>query len=258
MRPRLHVALALAMLAGCGRSSGFLPDASSVSEHAFRMEISAERYSRSVSGSSSVGSLFCLIPMGNGAYKDAMAALHAEAKLRTNEVLENVRADHAFLPFLLYCDDQLIVSADVYQVTPAGTHARSEPPPEAAASFGTSFSRASASDSFSTPSNPYVISPGGASGADAGPRDPETCERAFAELTPDMPSLLRTILPNARFMEAPPKAAFLAACTGQVDDVQLCLKATFLRSHMEPCRGAFRDLSSDQRARLFGAFLREW
>ena len=126
MRVRLYVsALALATLAGCGRNSGFLRDANTVNEHQFRMEIAAQRYARSASGSSSIGSLFCLIPMSNGAYRDAMAALHADAKLQTNEVLENIREDHAFVSYILYCEDNLIVSADVYQVTPVSSASRS-------------------------------------------------------------------------------------------------------------------------------------
>ena len=125
MRVKFHVAtLALAALTGCGRNSGFLRDANTVNEHQFRMEIAAQRYARSVSGSSSIGSLFCIIPMSNGAYKDAMAALHAEAKLQMNEVIENIREDHAFIAYVFYCEDDLILSADVYQVTPASAAGR--------------------------------------------------------------------------------------------------------------------------------------
>jgi hypothetical protein len=120
MRMKLGLsAVAFAMLVGCGRNSGFLRDANTANEHQFRMELAAQRYSRSVAGSSSIRSILCLIPMSNGAYKDAMASLHAQARLQTNEVLENIREDHAFLSYLVYCEDSLIISADVYDVVPA-------------------------------------------------------------------------------------------------------------------------------------------
>jgi hypothetical protein len=176
------------MLAGCGPKSGFLRDANAPSEHQFRTEIAAQRYSRSVSGASSVGALFCVLPMRNGAYKDAMAALHAEAKLQTNEVLENIREDHAFSAYVLYCEDNLILSADVYEVIPVGAPApvRSAKcgdcdPPYSIDSQGRQIFKpecVSASEQFE-PSDPYIrpsrsyVPPatwGGDAGAEA--RDP--------------------------------------------------------------------------------------
>jgi hypothetical protein len=130
MRRALTVGLFL--VAGCGRTSGFLRDANSINEHQFRMEIAAQGYARSVSGSSTIGLLFCIFPMKNGAYKDAMAALHAEAKLQTNEVIESIREDHAFIAYIFYCEDRLIISADVYGVAAVATPAQAQHPQRSA------------------------------------------------------------------------------------------------------------------------------
>ena len=125
-RMRRALTVGLFLVAGCGRTSGFLRDANSINEHQFRMEIAARRYARSVSGSLTIGFFFCMIPMKNGAYKDAMAALHAEAKLQTNEVIENIREDHAFIAYVFYCEDRLIISADVYEVAAVATPAQAQ------------------------------------------------------------------------------------------------------------------------------------
>jgi hypothetical protein len=265
MRDRLLVFSLLAALVGCGRISGSFLSASSANEHQFRMEIAAQRYARSVSGSASVGSILCAIPTGGGAYRTAMAALHAEAQLKTNEVLVNIREDHTFLTLLLYCEDDLILSADVYEVIPVVVPARGYALPERASNFPSTAARPSAAESsfeptdpYLPPSNPYPPPPGPVGDAGLRASDPEICERAHTQLSADLPAVFRAIFPDARFVEAPPKAAFVAACVQQVDDVQLCLQAGFLKSHLAPCRAAFRDLTPEQRTRLFGTFLREW
>jgi hypothetical protein len=273
MRVRSYVpAVAFAILAGCGHSSGFLRDASTAGEAQLRMEIAAQRYARSVSGSSSIGSVFCLIPLGNGAYRDAMAALHAQAKLQTNEVLQNIREDHAFVPYVLYCEDNLIVSADVYEVIAAAPPGEARggrggdcDPPYSIDSQGRKLFRTECLSSEKLePSDPYIPpsspnAPPTTRLGDAGaPRDPGLCERAFARLDVDVRDPFRSIFPNARFVDAPPRAAFVDACAEQGDDVQLCLQPSFLKLHLEACRAEFRQMNPDQRSRLFGTFLREW
>jgi hypothetical protein len=259
------VLLAGLAFVGCGHS-GFVHDANSVDAHQFRMEISAQRYLRSVSGAASIAYVFCAIPTNGGAYRSAMAALHAEAQLKTNEVLTNIREDHTFLTLLLYCEDDLILSADVYEVVPVLAPEHSAARAEEASNFPAPALRPSPSDSFEPadpyvpPSNPYPPAPSAQATGDAGPRtrDPEVCERAYEHLTTDLPSVFHTIFPDARFALAPAKAGFVAACVEQVDDVQLCLQSTFLKTHLAPCRAAFRDMTPEQRTRLFGTFLREW
>ena len=95
---------------------------------------------------------------------------------------------------------------------------------------------------------------------DAPPRvsDPALCERAYPRLNADLPSAFYTLFPYAKFIDAPPKDAFVAACREQVDDVQICLQATFLKSDLEGCRRVFRALTPEQTKQLFGTFLREW
>jgi hypothetical protein len=265
---RMWTRIAIVLLTGlavvaCGHS-GFVHDASSA--HQFRMEISAQRYVRSVSGAASTAFVFCAIPTSGGAYRSAMAALHAEAQLKTNEVLANIREDHTFLTLLLYCEDDLILSADVYEVVPVLAAAHGAAQAELASNFPAPALRPSPSESFEPtdpyvpPSNPYPPAPSAHTQGDAGPRprDPEVCERAHEHLTTDLPGVFHAIFPDARFVDAPAKAGFVAACVEQVDDVQLCLQATFLKAHLAPCRAAFREMTPEQRTRLFGTFLREW
>src|SRR6202034_1856218 len=91
---------------------------------------------------------------------------------------------------------------------------------------------------------------------DAPPRvsDPALCERAYPRLNVDLPSAFYTIFPYAKFIDAPPKDPFVAACREQADDVQICLQATFLRFDLEGCRHVFHSLTPDQTKRLFGTF----
>jgi hypothetical protein len=267
---RVRVRIAVVLLAGlaflgCGRS-GFVHDASSIDTHQFRMEVSAQRYVRSVSGAASIGFVLCAIPTSGGAYRSAMTALHAEAQLKTNEVLVNIREDHTFLPLLFYCQEDLILSADVYEVVPVLAPEHGAAQAERASNFPAPAFRPPPSDSFEPadpyvpPSNPYPPPSAAHAPADAGlrARDPEVCERAHEHLTTDLPGVFHTIFPDARFADAPAKAGFVAACVEQVDDVQLCLQSTFLKTHLAPCRAAFRDMTPEQRTRLFGTFLREW
>jgi hypothetical protein len=125
------VAVALASLVcGCGYNAGFIHDASSGNQHQVRMDVSAERFSRTVSGSATMGSILCLIPVDSGLFKQAMDALHEEANLKTNETLRDIREDldPAFYLFL-YCTKKLTISADVYELTPVSGGAPSSPSP---------------------------------------------------------------------------------------------------------------------------------
>jgi hypothetical protein len=255
-------AVGVAAIVGCSGGSGFLRGAISGNEHQFHMELAAQRYARSVSGSSAIGSLFCFIPIDDGAYKEAMLALHAQAKLQTNEVLENIREDHSLVFYVLYCRETLIISADVYEVIPAVVPEHGYAAPERASNFPVASPRPAESfepsDPYLPPPNPYV--PPAMPAGDGGVRvsDPALCERAYPRLNVDLPSVFHTLFPYAKFLDTPPKDAFVTACREQVDDVQICLQAAFLKSDLEGCRRVFRALTPEQTRQLFGTFLREW
>lgn len=112
-------ALATACCTACGYNSGFLHDNTSGDVHQYQMAIGAIRYVRSVSGSSSVGAALCVIPLGSGLFEQAMTQLHAQARLAPNEILYDVRQDNALSCYVLYGVTNLVISADVYEVTPA-------------------------------------------------------------------------------------------------------------------------------------------
>jgi hypothetical protein len=119
----------VASLGGCGVNEGFVHDATSGDQHQYRMDLSGVRYVRSVSGSASIGSIFCLgglvpgyihgIPLDRGLFKQAMEALQEDAKLKPNEILKDLRTDRDPACYLfLYGVNSLTISADVYEVTP--------------------------------------------------------------------------------------------------------------------------------------------
>ncbi|HEY3816942.1 MAG TPA: hypothetical protein VGL81_07220 [Polyangiaceae bacterium] len=127
-----------ALVAGCGVNDGFVHDATSGDQHEYRMDLSGVRYVRSVSGSASIGSIFCVggfvptyvhgIPLDHGLYKQAMEALQDDAKLKPNEVLKDLRTDHDPACYLfVYGVNSLTISADVYEVTPSGGAANASP-----------------------------------------------------------------------------------------------------------------------------------
>jgi hypothetical protein len=117
-------------VAACGGEySGFLRDAANVNEHQYRMNIASVHYSRTVSGSSSVGKVLCAIPLdATGVYKQAMGELQSEAHLEVNQVLENIREDHQIAWYMVYCVHTLTISADVYDVTPLHAEQAKQPP----------------------------------------------------------------------------------------------------------------------------------
>jgi hypothetical protein len=109
-------------LSGCGTTGGFLRDSHTITEAEFKMEVGQIRYSRSVSGTAKLGEALCVIPLNDSAYMHAMENLYSQARLGPNEVLTNFREDSAFLWYLgFYCQKMITISADVLEVTPAGT-----------------------------------------------------------------------------------------------------------------------------------------
>lgn len=108
----------LSTMAGCGLNSGFIRDSSSAQVMDYRMEISASRYLRSVSGSASDGAILCIFPIDGQQYTRAMNELYAAAALKPNEALQNLREDHSFRFYLFYCKNTLTVSGDVMELTP--------------------------------------------------------------------------------------------------------------------------------------------
>jgi hypothetical protein len=132
MNPTLRLSslvLSVGLLAGCGASGGFLRDSISSQRFDYRMDISGVRYVKSVSGSSSTGSILCVIPLATDLYESAMLDLHASAKLEPNQVLVNLREDYAIRSYVgIYCNRRLLISGDVFELTPAGaTHGASAP-----------------------------------------------------------------------------------------------------------------------------------
>lgn len=220
-----HACIVLA-LAGCGSGSGFLRDATTANQHQYRQEVGTVTYLRSASGSSSAGSIFCAIPVEtDGQYKTAMQELHAQAKLQPNQVLENLREDHITQAyFFFYCVSTLTLSADVVELRPVGA-----PPP-----------------SLATTSQPAP--------AQAQP----ACELAYAQL-PRLAAPLKRLYPNADLAPTPPaKSRFIPACFEQPDDVQSCLQASFLESHLDACKDVFESLPPRARKRLFLTFLTDF
>ncbi len=119
------LALAMGMLSGCGLSGGFIRDSTSNQLIDYRMDVSGVRYLKSVSGTSSTGAVFCIIPMSADLYQKAMQSLYAAAELGPNQMVMNLREDHVTRSYLgVYCTTSLIVSGDVVEFTPA-THGAS-------------------------------------------------------------------------------------------------------------------------------------
>jgi hypothetical protein len=113
------VALTFA-LTGCGVHGGLRRDADTDHSFQYRMEVAGVETVRTASGSSNIGSVFCLIPIGSDPYKNAIEELHKNAKLQRNEVLVNFRDDIGFTGVMyLWCNSRLTVSADVVALTPA-------------------------------------------------------------------------------------------------------------------------------------------
>lgn len=108
--------LACLLLAGCGYQQGFLRDANTVNQHQFQMPVSQVRFVKVAAGSFAITSLFCAIPLDNGAYAEAMKELHDDAKLKPNQVLENIREDHSVMCALIFGITKLTVSADVIEI----------------------------------------------------------------------------------------------------------------------------------------------
>ena len=114
------LALGMGLLAGCGISGGFLRDSISSQRFDFKMDVAGVSYVQSVSGSASSGSVLCLFPIASTLYDTAMRNLYASAQLEPNQVVMNLREDHAIRSFLgFYCTHTVHISGDVFQLTPA-------------------------------------------------------------------------------------------------------------------------------------------
>ena len=106
---------------GCGFHGGIRRDVDTRNDFQYKMDITEVQYTRTASGSSNIGSLFCFIPFGDDPYKNAMADLQKNAALKKNEVLANYRDDQGITGLIyLYCNFRLTVSADVLTLTPSG------------------------------------------------------------------------------------------------------------------------------------------
>jgi hypothetical protein len=127
MKCRISTAMGILVLGGCGFNSGFIRDAASISQREYRMDVVQERFVRTVSGSASTGSVFCLFPISSDMYSRAMHEMYDEAKLQPNQTVLNLREDHETTTYLgLYCNYSLTISGDKVEMTPAKL-----PPPEA-------------------------------------------------------------------------------------------------------------------------------
>jgi hypothetical protein len=230
------------VLCGCGATSGFLRDATTVSQHQYRQDVAAVRYVRSAAGSATIGSVFCAIPVSGGEapYKDAMVALHKDAALKPNEVLENIREDHTITAYLVfYCTITLTISGDVIELIPLATATPAASP---------------SSTKPTTDARTDAPTEADASSAAASP----DCDRAYDDLA-QLIKPFRWLYPNAAFLvPPPPRARFVMACADQPEDVQRCLQGPYLKAHADECKGTFAQLASKARQRLFAVFLSDY
>lgn len=112
--------LGLGVLSGCGISGGFLRDSISSQRFDFKMDVAGVNYVQSVSGSATTGAILCLFPLSSDLYETAMRNLYASAQLEPNQVVMNLREDHVIRSFVgVYCNHKVIISGDVFQLTPA-------------------------------------------------------------------------------------------------------------------------------------------
>lgn len=121
--PSFKTFAAVLVLTGsaCGLSGGFIRDSLTTNQFDYRMEIEKLRYVRLVQGNSSIGSVLCLIPLGDQLYTRAMEDLYASAALQENEVVVNLREDSTVVSYVgVYCISRLTVSGDVVQLVPRG------------------------------------------------------------------------------------------------------------------------------------------
>lgn len=125
-----------AALSGCGYSSGGLRGANSSVDVQIRIDASRVAYVKTVTGSATTRTVFCLMPVNDGnRYSGAMAELRDAARLKPNQFLANVREDTVTMFYLFFCSTELTVSAEIVEVTPsvAPSPAVPAPPPAAPA-----------------------------------------------------------------------------------------------------------------------------
>lgn len=228
---------------GCYNTTGFLRDATTANSHQYRQDVGAIRYSRTVEAATSTGALLCAIPFGaDPPYATAMRGLQENAKLKTNEVLENIREDHSITAFLVFwCVTTLTLSADVTEITapgvpfPEDVKAKPEPKPEPKLE-----PKVEPKPALTVPDETSI------------PATSSTCELAFQTLFQTLQSL-RRIYPNVAAAPVT-KPNFLAVCAQQPKEVQWCIRAAYLRDNIDTCRVTFGDMAPAQRKRLFSTF----
>jgi hypothetical protein len=169
-----------------------------------------------------------------------MVALHKDAALKPNEVLENIREDHTITAYLVfYCTITLTISADVIELIPPAT---ATPPAPSSSTKPTTDARSDSpteADATSAATSP-------------------DCDLAYDDLG-QLIKPFRWLYPNAAFLvPPPPRARFVMACVDQPEDVQRCLRGPYLKVHADECKGTFAHLSSKARQRLFAVFLSDY
>lgn len=66
-----------------------------------------------------VTSILCIIPLDTRIYTKLMAAVHKGAQLKENQTLINIREDFSVRSFLLWCESDYALSADVIEFGPS-------------------------------------------------------------------------------------------------------------------------------------------
>jgi hypothetical protein len=125
---KVSSAILALVLSGCGVRSGFLRDSHTLNQIDVRVDVNSVHYVRQARGQSSVGMLFCSIPIGPAQYATAMEELFHEAKLQPNELLVNYREDLAFTAYaFVWCRQTVTVSADIVRVGKGSTPVAAAP-----------------------------------------------------------------------------------------------------------------------------------
>lgn len=109
--------ISILLLSGCGTSLGFLRDSTTSQNFQYSLDLKEVSMQRTVSASVETKTILCIVPTdGDPPYATAMEKLYSRAKLKTNEVLINIREDKRILTYLIYCKNRLTISADVYRL----------------------------------------------------------------------------------------------------------------------------------------------
>lgn len=214
------------------------------------MELSSVRYARTVAGAAQLFSLLCVVPLDHGLYQQAMASLHAEARLKPNEVLENIRTDDDPSCFLVLGIRSLTVSADVYDLTPE--HAAATAPAPAAAPEQP---RPSAAMTYGAPREapPVVRQP---SPPPLPTGDYTQCNTAFDRIA-DLARLWAEWFGGYPLDETNAvRTSFNRICGRLSDETQQCLIAAYGRAHRDACAARLKALPTATRGELDALLVR--